>query len=169
MTTEDKKIEKISEYGMTVSALHDFRYFNPANVYENEATPYNCPEDIKEILVERYGDKWKEAFWGADYDDLFPGVKALHEKRTGIKPKEEVCSILPTAAEARQQVIQNLSSKSQEQFETIAKQVKEAIANGQTRLFIDYEFLNPSVKAKLESLDYRVSQDGYFAPWVVYW
>lgn len=97
--TEDEKREKIGEYGMMVSALHDSLYFDTMNAYEGEATPYNCPEDIKKILVERYGDKWKDDFWGADYDDLFPTVKVLHKQMTGINPAEEVCAVLPTAAE----------------------------------------------------------------------
>jgi hypothetical protein len=156
--TEDEKTEKIGEYGMMVSALHDSRYFDTMNAYEGEATPYNCPKDIKKILVERYGDKWKDDFWGADYDDLFPTIKVLHKQMTGIKPTEEVCAVLPTAAEARQKVIENLSGESLKQFNELASKINEAIAEKQIQLTTDirFECLEPTVRAKLESLGYRI-------------
>lgn len=165
--TEDEKVEKICNYGMMVSALHDLRYFNPVNAYESKATPYNCPEDIKNILIERYGDNWKDGFWEKGYDSIFPDVKILHEERTGIK---SACAVLPTAAEARQQVIENLDGEPQKQFNTIAEQIKEAIVKRQTQLVTDIRgaALLPAVRAKLESFGYRLDHNGC-ACWIIFW
>lgn len=47
---------------------------------------------------------------------------------------------LPTAAEARRQAIENLDSNAQKQFNTIAGQIKNAVAKGQVFLTINITY-----------------------------
>jgi hypothetical protein len=73
MTKEQRK--KISDYGMSVSAIHDPRYFNIKHAEEMKATPKTCPPEIKEILIAKYGDNWVDEFWGESYYVDFPETK----------------------------------------------------------------------------------------------
>ena len=78
---------------------------------------------------------------------------------------------LPTAAEARRQAIENLDSNAQKQFNTIAGQIKNAVAKGQVFLTINitYDVLHPTALAKLRSLGYRLDCEEDWEVWSIYW
>lgn len=70
----------LHEYGITVSAMHNTRYFRPELAFEALATPYNCPKSIKKAIIDVYGGNWIEEFWTPGYDKKFPGVKEYAKK-----------------------------------------------------------------------------------------
>lgn len=91
--------------------------------------------------------------------------------RRDIKQELLPTKNIPTAAEARQKVIKNLSGESLKQFNELASKINEAIAKGQTQLItcLNAECLKSAVKAKLKSLGYRVDYETYCSSWCIYW
>ena len=58
-------------FGMNVSVHHDRRYYSKKIVEENNLTPTTLTEEVKEILIKKHGENWKDIFFGEDYDKNF--------------------------------------------------------------------------------------------------
>lgn len=72
---QSREGDDLFNYGINVSTAHDHRYFDLKLAEEMKATPKTCPQEIKEMLIAKYGDNWISEFWGENYYTDFPGTK----------------------------------------------------------------------------------------------
>lgn len=77
--------------------------------------------------------------------------------------------VMPTAAEAREQMTKNLASEAEKELNILAIQINEASKNRRGSLVTNLKDINPIVQTELKKLGYVLQYSREHGCWIIHW